>query len=145
MSGVRGQTVPASSRRSGRSPPLVSRIPLPGFGDDVGVKGTRTVLLLGCVKLKQERRAAAKDLYWSPLWVRRRAFAEASGHEWLILSAKHGLIDPDKRLEPYDLALSDLDAADRRSWGERVARALRSRFGSFDGTTFEVHAGEACR
>jgi hypothetical protein len=109
------------------------------------MKGTRIVLLLGCVKLKHERRAAAKDLYRSPLWVRRRAFAEASGHQWLILSAKHGLVDPDKRLEPGDLALGDLGAADRRSWGERVARTLERRFGSVDGITFEVHAGEAYR
>jgi hypothetical protein len=107
------------------------------------MKGIPIVLLLGCVKLKHERRAAAKDLYRSPLWVRRRAFAEASGHQWLILSGQHGLVDPDKRLEPYDLGLGDLGAADRRAWGERVARALERRFGSVDGITFEVHAGEA--
>jgi hypothetical protein len=74
--------------------------------------GSDRVLLLGCVKLKREHRAPAKDLYRSPLWVRRRAFAQASGHPWLILSAKHGLVDPDTRLEPYDLALRDLTATD---------------------------------
>jgi hypothetical protein len=30
------------------------------------------VILVGCVKLKQERPARAKDLYQSPLWLRRR-------------------------------------------------------------------------
>lgn len=102
-------------------------------------------MLLGCVKLKLDRRAAAKDLYRSPLWLRRRAFAEASGYPWLILSAKHGLVDPDTRLAPYDLALGNLSAADRRVWGDRVVRSLERLFGSLDAITFEVHAGDAYR
>jgi hypothetical protein len=106
---------------------------------------TPVVLLLGCVKLKQHHPAPAKDLYRSPLWVRRRAFAEASGYPWLIPSAKHGLVDPDAQLKPYDLALGDLSAVQRRAWGERVARALERRFGSIDGMRFEVHAGGAYR
>ena len=103
------------------------------------------VILLGCVKLKLDHRAAAKDLYRSPLWLGRRAYADASGHAWLILSAMHGLLDPDSRLDPYELALTDLSAGDRRNWGERVVRALGRRFDDLTGTVFEVHAGEAYR
>jgi hypothetical protein len=58
------------------------------------------VILLGCVKLKIDHRAPAKELYRSPLWSGRRACAEASGHPWLILSAMHGLVDPEARLDP---------------------------------------------
>ena len=57
------------------------------------------VILLGCVKLKLDHRVAAKVLYQSPLWLGRRAYAEASGHPWLILSALHELVDPEARLE----------------------------------------------
>jgi hypothetical protein len=103
------------------------------------------VLLLGCVKLKHERRLPARDLYRSPLWVRRRAYAEVRRYPWLILSAKHGLVDPGHRLAPYDLALSDLNAAARRRWGERVISALVKRFGPIENMIFEVHAGEAYR
>ena len=103
------------------------------------------VILLGCVKQKRERRAPAKDLYVSALWRGRRAYAEASGQAWLILSAKHGLLDPDQTVAPYDVALARLDAGGRRRWGERVVRALLGRYGSLSGMTFEVHAGSAYR
>lgn len=101
------------------------------------------VILLGCVKSKLGHRARAKDLYVSPLWRGRRANAEASGHPWLILSAKHGLLDPEQTIAPYDVALAHLDADARRRWGERAIHALTERYGSLSGMTFEVHAGEA--
>jgi len=115
------------------------------LSDDPSMAGSNRVLLLGCVKLKHERPLPARDLYRSPLWVRRRAYAEARGYPWLILSAKHGLVDPARRIAPYDLALSDLRAAARRRWGERVVGALVERFGSIVDVVFEVHAGEAYR
>jgi hypothetical protein len=36
---------------------------------------------------------------------------EASCGTWLVLSAKHGLLDPDEIIEPYDVALRDLSPA----------------------------------
>jgi hypothetical protein len=102
-------------------------------------------ILLGCVKSKLDRPAAAKELYSSPLWTRRRAYAEASGLPWMILSAKHELVYPERRLEPYNLALGDLPAQKRREWGERVVTALQERFAPLKGKVFEVHAGAPYR
>lgn len=124
------------------SPP---RIRLPRAVANRGSKGDAKMILLGCVKLKVDREAAAKDLYRSPLWTARRGFAEATGRPWMILSAMHGLVDPEERLAPYDLALTDLDAHERRAWGQRVAHALERRFGDLTGTVFEIHAGDAYR
>jgi hypothetical protein len=107
--------------------------------------GSMRVVLLGCVKLKLEHPAPAKDLYISPLWNGRRAYAEASGSPWLILSAKYGLLDPEQSIAPYDIALADVNASARRAWGEQVVEALQARFGSLEGMIFEVHAGEAYR
>lgn len=40
-----------------------------------------------------------------------RAYAEATGEMWFILSAKHGLVDPETVIEPYDAyGLSDTQA-----------------------------------
>ena len=75
------------------------------------------VILLGCVKTKLDRRAAAKDLYCSRLWAGRRAYAESLGESWLILSAMHGLVEPEVELDPYDLALADLSPSERKRWG----------------------------
>jgi hypothetical protein len=105
----------------------------------------RRVILLGCVKLKRPAPAPARDLYVSPLWRKRRAYAEASGVPWLILSAKHGVLDPDERLAPYDLALSQLPVAERRAWGHAVANELGRRFEDLRGVVLEVHAGRVYR
>lgn len=99
------------------------------------------IILVGCVKTKRGRTAAAKDLYVSPLWRGRRAYAESTGEPWLILSALHGLVRPVERLEPYNLALADLSAAERRSWGERVLAQLKAEVEVGPGREFEIHAG----
>jgi hypothetical protein len=104
-----------------------------------------SIWLLGCVKPKHDGACEAKSLYRSPLWQRRRAYAEASSRPWLILSALHGLVEPEQLLEPYDLALTDLPVGERRAWGARVVAALEDRFGQLQGTTFEVHAGAVYR
>src|SRR5512133_3761902 len=89
-----------------------------------------SVILLGCVKRKRATRPPARDLYISPLWRARRRYADASGLPWLILSAQHGLVDPDEVLEPYDLALTQLPAAARREWGMDVVAKLIDRYGA---------------
>jgi hypothetical protein len=106
---------------------------------------TPTALLLGCVKTKLDHAAKARDLYCSPLWFARRGYAEDCGRPWMILSAKYGLVEPDRVLRWYNLALSDLPAAARRLWGEGVGNDLEARLGSLKGATFEVHAGAAYR
>jgi hypothetical protein len=125
---------------SSGEPPDAAAQPAPG---NAMKAADSRVILLGCVKSKLGHRARAKDLYVSPLWRGRRAYAEASGCPWLILSAKHGLLDPEQTIAPYDVALAHLDADARCQWGPRAIHALTERYGSLTGMTFEVHAGDA--
>lgn len=99
------------------------------------------LVLVGCVKTKGTDPSAAKDLYRSPLWRCRRAYAESLGCRWYILSAEHGLLDPHKRIDPYDLALMDLRAGARRDWSTRVLDARRNRIPSLRNKVIEIHAG----
>ena len=99
------------------------------------------LVLIGCVKTKRAMRSAAKDLYDSPLWRCRRKYTESLGAPWFILSALHGLLDPDRCIDPYDLAMSDLRAGARRAWSVRVLDELMRRFPSMRGKLIEVHAG----
>ena len=46
---------------------------------------------------------------------------------WAILSAKHGLVEPETVIEPYDYALRDASLEKRRAWGARVSAALHAR------------------
>lgn len=119
-----------------------------GDGSDSDGQLTPDVLLVGCVKGKLEwaKPVQARDLYASPLWRSRRKYAEqyaeVAGRPWYILSAKHGLLEPDTRIGWYNLDLGDLPAAERRAWSQRVVDALLERFPAMDGKVIEIHAGK---
>lgn len=97
--------------------------------------------LVGCVKAKAPVRSAAQDLYISTLFRGRRAYVERSCSQWWVLSALHGLVDPDQELEPYDVTLKDATAAQRRAWSQAVLKDLVSRAGVRAGDVVEIHAG----
>lgn len=99
------------------------------------------LVLVGCVKTKNTARSAAKDLYSSPLWRYRRAYAECLGVPWYILSALYGLLDPDQRVDTYDRALSDLRVEDRRAWSTLVLDELKLRVPLMRNKLIEIHAG----
>ena len=57
-----------------------------------------------------------------------------------MLSAKHGLLDPDDVISPFDVQIDDQSAAYRTAWGEWVVAQLAERV-QLDGVTVEVHGG----
>ena len=105
--------------------------------------GRVDVVILGCVSSKRHQPGPAKDLYISPLWHKRRAYAEASGRPWVIYSAKHGILAPDDPIEWYDVALMKRPRTAQRAKGEQAAAQLEERFGRLEGKVFEIHAGSA--
>ena len=107
------------------------------------------VVLVGCVSGKLAGAAQAQDLYTTPLFLRRRAYAEAAVEElgtcWLVLSAKHGLIPPNQVVHPYDEQLvrarvSDFSVKVRTSlmWWIDELEPADERLGPL---VLEVHAG----
>ena len=101
---------------------------------------TADVLLVTCVKSKLARPAAAQDLYISPLFRKQRAYAEAAGVSWFILSAEHALVRPEEWLAPYERYLPDTPATYQRAWGFFVAERLELLIGPLKGRVVEVHA-----
>lgn len=103
--------------------------------------------LVSCTKAKLSCPAAARELY-SPSALFRGALGVLSGRAdaVYVLSAKYGLLPLDQVVAPYDQTLKDADRADRAAWAASVFAALQRRHGaSFQGITFEFHAGEAYR
>lgn len=98
--------------------------------------GGRTVVLVGCVKSKQTKTVAAKDLYTSDLFLARRRFAERFGDQWFILSALHGLVDPEQSLAPYEQVLT---AGESKRWAERVFASLKPQLR--EGDRVVINAG----
>jgi hypothetical protein len=101
-----------------------------------------SILLIGCVKKKADTARPARELYTSPLFMRRRAYAEAAGVPWFILSSRWGLVTPEQVLAPYDMYLGDQPQSYRLAWGQFVTEQLALRTQLLRGTSVEVHAGE---
>ena len=99
--------------------------------------------LVSCVKTKLDQPAPARELYTSPLFRGAKAAVEESGYRWFVLSAKHGLVEPDTVLEPYERTLTDATAEQRRAWSERVLEQLRAHLGDLSGRVVEIHAGRS--
>ncbi len=97
--------------------------------------------LVGCVKTKLDHAAPARDLYTSPLFRDRRAAVDGKADRWFVISAEHGLLDPDQVIEPYDRTLADMSIPSRRAWSAKVLSALRGTLGDLNRYRFEIHAG----
>ena len=132
--------------RDGPSDGVAARRPALKHGQNAirtnkGLASRVDLALVGCVKTKLEGRHKAKDLFISPLFIGRRARAETLGAPWFVLSAKFGLLAPDREVDTYDVSLNSASSTERRQWSARVLGQLRESFGSVEGKTVEVHAG----
>lgn len=87
-------------------------------------------VIVGCGKAKREpelvdgqlrvRRWPAKELYTSTYFAKKGEYGEVVGDQWMILSAEHGLLPPDERIEPYETSIDDLDEEEL----DRLAHAV---------------------
>lgn len=72
----------------------------------------KRITLISCTASKRDCPAPARDLYDESAYFRKmRAWADARGKEWYILSAKHGVVHPNEYLSPYDARGLDADQA----------------------------------
>lgn len=136
--GVEVRFVRVASDPPPRAEPAV---PLAPSAQIVREGATARVILVSCAKQKTREPKPARDLYTSPRFRKARAYAEASGAQWFILSAAHGLVAPHDWLAPYDLYLGDTDTSYRSAWGEWVAERLELALGGLSGRLVEIHAG----
>jgi hypothetical protein len=94
---------------------------------------TGTVLcLVGCSKTKLSRPAPARELYCSPLFQLSRRWAKRHATAWAILSARHGVVAPEKVLEPYDARAGGSGLGSRlfRGWLYAAVQAWICRWAS---------------
>lgn len=83
--------------------------------------------LVSCSVTKLLRAAPARELYTSALFRKSLAHAERSCERVYVLSALHGLVELDCRLEPYNRRLGS--KKERGAWAHRVASHLIDRHG----------------
>jgi len=74
-------------------------------------KRSKPLIIVGCGKAKiwYKRRDIGKveahEAYVGPLFRSARRFAEKHGKDWLILSAKYGLLRPKQPISDYDVTI----------------------------------------
>lgn len=84
------------------------------------------VALVGCGKAKATVSGPARTLYVGQLFKTSLRFALRTCDVTFVLSALHGLIDPDTELDPYNFTMADLRDRERMVWGERAVQSLRA-------------------
>jgi len=93
----------------------------------IGKDGRAPLVVLGCSREKLSIAAPASNLYISDRFRSSLILARDLAAPFAILSAKHGVVEPDRVLEPYDLDLSSLSKSDQRSWAEQAIDQLAQR------------------
>jgi hypothetical protein len=79
-------------------------------------------------------------MYVSPLYRKSVLVAKGWGVPFSILSAKHGLLQPNQTIEPYDLTLKGASKQFKAEWAAKVDTQLHKSFGP--GTRLIVLAGD---
>ncbi len=101
----------------------------------------KKIVLLSCVSKKLKSPAAARDLYTSALFKKSFSYATRQDPDAIfILSAEHGLLQPDTVIDPYDKTLNRMPVAERKSWANKVIRDL-SKYCDLEKDLFLILAG----
>lgn len=87
----------------------------------------RTIVLISCGKSKRSHRCQAQHLYTGDLFQKSLAYARRIGADAIfILSAKHGLLELEQEIAPYEMTLLGMPALEIARWGDLVLERLRS-------------------
>jgi hypothetical protein len=85
----------------------------------------KKIVLISCVSQKLSYRSKAKDLYSSALFIKSLAYARKLKPDAIyVLSAKYGLLDLETYVDPYNLTLNTMSAAENRVWARYVSKQL---------------------
>ncbi len=85
--------------------------------------GLKTLVILACSQKKGQKPVAARDLYLGSLFKLGRKFAEVHRFDYVIISAKYGLLRPEQVIAPYDQRIANMN--DVRRMREMVLPGLK--------------------
>ena len=86
------------------------------------------IVLISCVKGKNESRSLAKDLYKGPLFKNSLCVAKSlqtDESKIFILSAKHHLLGLNTMIDPYEMTLKTFSNKEKSDWGKKVIQELK--------------------
>ncbi len=81
----------------------------------------KKIALISCSKGKKNYSCKSMYMYDSVLFKKAKKYVESQNYcEWFILSAKHGLLNPENIIEPYDLTLNNMGRDNLIKWSNSV-------------------------
>lgn len=84
----------------------------------------KIIALVACVSKKKNYVDKAENLYDS-VWFRKASeYAKRKVESWFILSAKHGVLNPEDEIAPYTQTLKEMKKDYKLKWAERVKNQL---------------------
>jgi len=84
----------------------------------------KKLFLIACSESKLSHAAPAVDLYQGQAFKLAVKAALKADADILILSAEHGVVQPDQTLEPYDCSLKRRSTSWRAEWAKNTAKQL---------------------
>ena len=99
---------------------------------------TLKIGLVGCSKTKVGYAAPAREFYQGTLFKKASNYCQQTYDKWFILSAKYGLLEPDRIIKPYDTTLNNMKSNDIDWWAANTALDLEQYYGA----VFYLHAGK---
>jgi len=85
----------------------------------------RKIVLISCVSKKLSHRAKTKEIYISTLFKLNLNYAQSLHPDKIyVLSAKHGLLDLDTEIDPYNQTLNSMSENENKAWAESVLKQL---------------------
>lgn len=88
---------------------------------------SESIAVVGCGAAKKDGTHPAKELYTSNYFRLKREYAEKCCTGWVILSAKYGIIDPDREITAYDTTIDDLSESELQQWAEDAYAEILKR------------------
>jgi len=102
----------------------------------------KKIALISCCKRKKSSRCLVKDMYVSESFFCNLELAENIGvSEKYVISAKHGLLEMEEEIEPYDLHIGELSKKECIKWKNGVLNRLREMH-DLNETKFFIFADE---
>ncbi len=90
----------------------------------------KTLVILACSQKKGPKPVPARDLYLGSLFKLGRKFAEVHHFDYVIISAKYGLLRPEQVVSPYDQRIASV--SDVRRVREMVIPPLQELFKKYE-------------
>lgn len=101
------------------------------------------IALISCTKKKLAYECHAQDMYSpSALFKKAKLYVNQQNYdEWYILSALHGLLEPQQLVIPYNETLNNMAISEIREWSKQVANQIIS----IHPDTIDFYAGDNYR